>query len=258
MTRHTLTLCSALLALSLGGCSNSHGYLGGDCEGEAPACWRQFPRSCCDVSVDVATCVDGVWTCSGDDIPEPSCRRYTATSPECAVMPPIDGGDVDGGTPPPPPPFDGGPPSDCAELGPAACFAELDCAPLFDDACCPLCGPGPCADCVEPVYAGCIFFDDCRAPSCGVVPSWGCFPSAPGCTGANPLTLTACDQFGCVPAYPAGAGAPSLADAECVPITGDSCTTACRRLPPECPTGTVPEGDGFCYTDRCIPAFVCD
>ena len=43
----------------------------------------------------------------------------------------------------------------------------------------------------------------------------------------------------------------------CVPITGDSCTVACRRIAPNCPPCTAAEGDGFCYTDRCIPAFVC-
>jgi hypothetical protein len=60
-----------------------------------------------------------------------------------------------------------------------------------------------------------------------------------------------------VPSFPSGMGDPDISTATCTPITASSCTVACRRLAPPCPTGTFPEGDGFCYTDRCIPTFVC-
>lgn len=148
--------------------------------------------------------------------------------------------------------------SECEGLGAAACFAATDCAPLFDDRCCPTCSAGPCADCTDPGYVRCIPFDECRAPPCGTVPSWGCFPSAPDCTGAVPTSVDGCTVYGCVPGFPPGDGEPVLEDAVCVPVTGDSCTASCRRLPPTCPAGTVPEGDGACYTDRCIAASICD
>ena len=66
-----------------------------------------------------------------------------------------------------------------------------------------------------------------------------------------------CSRAGCVPAFPFGAGEPDLGAASCVPITADSCSVACDSLPPPCPTGTAAEGNGACYTGRCVPAFVC-
>lgn len=144
--------------------------------------------------------------------------------------------------------------SPCEGLGAAACFANVECSAVFDDACCPDCTDGPCADCVDYTYFGCRPFEGCRE-ACGHSPSWACYPTAPDCTGATPTDSDSCDQTGCVPAV-APIGALPLMDT-CVPITGDSCTVACRRVAPNCPAGTVPEGDGSCYTDRCIPAFVC-
>lgn len=78
------------------------------------------------------------------------------------------------------------------------------------------------------------------------------------CAGAHPISVVACDLAGCVPAYPAGTGDPDPTTATCVPVHPDICTYACFRVAPPCPTGTVPEGDGGCFTDRCIPAFVCE
>lgn len=218
------------------------------CEGDAFEC-RSEPTTtsmgCCGRSTGFAVCVDGEWDCGPTGgVPASSCHP-PAPSGECGV-PPFDAGPADAGT------------SACAGLGAAACAADPDCAPHFDDSCCPSCSEGPCADCFDPDYIGCIPFDDCRSPTCGAVPAWDCFPSAPDCSSATPIDLDSCTAYGCVPSFPPGDGDPSLADATCTPITGNSCTVACRRLPPTCPDGTVPEGDGSCYTDRCIPAFVCE
>lgn len=176
-----------------------------------------------------------------DAAPEPADAIAPAPPPDVGPPPVLDAG--------------GGP---CDGLGPAACFADPGCAPVFDDACCPDCSDGPCTGCADPVYFGCIPFDDCRAPSCGTVPAWGCGPAAPDCSAAVPLDMDSCSMPGCVPSWPAETEDTSLVDATCVPIAGDSCTVACRRIAPDCPDGTVPEGDGFCYTDRCIAAFVCE
>jgi len=178
---------------------------------------------------------------------------------------------ADGGTTPPgdagPPGLDAGLPFDtgiepgpCDGLGPAACLAA-GCAPDFDDSCCPQCEPtGACADCVHPEYHSCQpYAAACLGgPSCGTAPTWGCGPTAPQCDGAHVVDLDTCSQVGCVPAYPSGEGDPDPATAICVPIEATSCTVSCRRIEPPCPTGTRAEGDGFCYTDRCIPAFVCE
>jgi hypothetical protein len=149
---------------------------------------------------------------------------------------------------------------DCTGLDPAECLGAW-CVPVFDDACCSECMPGPCADCTHHQYIGCRDEDasPCLGrPVCGDAPTWSCGPAAPDCTGATVSAEDACTRVGCVPAYPSGTGDPDPSAATCVPITAQSCTVACRRAPPPCPTGTWPEGDGSCYTDRCIPAFVCD
>lgn len=145
-----------------------------------------------------------------------------------------------------------------SELGPAACLAA-GCAPDFDDACCPMCNPGACADCQNFEYHSCQSYASAclGGPSCGVAPAWGCGPAAPFCDGAHAVDLDSCDRVGCVPGFPSGTGDPVLSTATCIPIQMDSCTVACRSLPPPCPTGTTAEGDGFCYTGVCIPSFVC-
>lgn len=155
-------------------------------------------------------------------------------------------------------------PTPCTGLGPAECMAmfTLDCVPEFDDACCPVCAPGgPCADCTNPTYVGCVprAESSCLGgPHCGTAPPWACGPAAPVCETAHVVDVDSCDRVGCVPAYPSGDGEPVRETAICVGIVANSCTVACRRIAPPCPTGTVAEGDGSCYTDRCIPAFVCD
>lgn len=156
-------------------------------------------------------------------------------------------------------------PSPCDGLGPVACMraevGAMGCVPDFDDACCSTCEPTTgCADCQRSEYHSCQpYAAACLGgPSCGVAPIWGCGPAAASCDTAHVADLDSCTQPGCVPAYPSGTGEPDLATAICVPIVVDSCTVSCRRIEPPCPTGMVPEGDGFCYTDRCIPAFVCE
>lgn len=151
-------------------------------------------------------------------------------------------------------------PGACSGLAPAACL-DAFCVPVFDDACCRTCAPGgPCADCTNLEYHSCQAYAD--APclgggTCGTAPIWACGPAAPNCATANVVDLDSCDVTGCVPAYPSAMGDPDITMATCVPILGESCTVACRRVSPPCPTGMTPEGDGFCYTDRCIPNFVC-
>ncbi len=248
-----LTTIRVAFACVLGlGCSSSHGPGEEACEGTAPTC-RNSPApaagGCCGLTERDALCADGAWSCEPGFVVEDECTRITPSGYCDGPPPPVDAGT--------PPPADAGT-SECTGLGAAACFGAPACAPVFDDRCCPSCTDGPCADCSDPTYVDCIASVDCRAPACGVVPPWGCFPSTPSCAGATPATLSSCSVYGCVPSYPPGSGDPSLDDATCVPITGNSCEAFCRRLPPTCPTGTVPEGDGACYTDRCIPAFVCD
>lgn len=259
MTRHALALVASLALL---GCTQSHGSTGEgvccpitDFEGCSPGA-TPLPGGGWAPSLDECT-----YTIEGYDGPpfvrttdEHGCLRvaedFTATW--CGVIPIVDAGT------PPPLPVDAGPDAmvtGCTGLPPAACLAS-GCVPMFDDACCPSCPPGPCADCVHWMYEGCVPPSAaCSGSACGVAPTC----TAPiDCSSAHVNAVDACDVPGCVPAYPAGTGDPDPSTATCVPIHRDVCTALCRRFPPECPAGTFPEGDGFCYTDRCIPRFVCE
>jgi hypothetical protein len=82
--------------------------------------------------------------------------------------------------------------------------------------------------------------------------------SEPDCSDASVVSETSCEVPGCVPGYASGIGDPDPSTAVCVPIQSGTCVSSCERVEPACPTGTVPERDGFCYTDRCVPAFVCE
>lgn len=189
--------------------------------------------------------------------PDSGTTAPPATPPDAAPpsVPPVS----------PPPEPDAGPPptSSCAGLGPAACLANVACVPTFDDACCPSCRPSAgCADCTNPTYEACVPLTASRCPmgssmACGITPPWGCGPAAPTCEDSHVVDVDSCDRAGCVPGYPSGEGEPPIDAAVCVPITADSCTAACRLDPGPCPDGTLPEGDGSCYTGRCIPRFVC-
>lgn len=253
-TRHTLALLSLL---ALVGCSSSHGMDGDPDAGDPPD-----GGVCCPIA-DFMGCSPGATPLPAGGW-APSARACTATiagfdgqpfirsvdAMGCAVLIEDRSAPACGVVPPPPPP------EPCEGLGAVACFGSLDCAPVWDDSCCPTCTDGPCADCTNPDYQGCIAFDGCRSPSCGVVPSWGCGPAGPSCEGAFVVDDDSCSVAGCVPALvPRDAPA---AMPVCVPLTGDSCTAFCEREPPDCPEGTVPEGDGGCFTDLCIPAFACE
>lgn len=270
--RHTLSLASITLALVA--CGQSHGPEG-DADGGTTPPPDGASGVCCPIDLTFTGCSPGIpgrasggWAASAADCAghtvsgfdgRPFARQIDANG--CDVLVEIAGccGCVDGG-PPPPPPADAGPPGECAGLNPAECLAAW-CVPMFDDSCCSECTPGPCADCYHPQYRGCVpeAASSCRGgPGCGDAPIWACGPAAPFCDDAHVVADDACDRVGCVPAYPSGTGPIDPAAATCVPITAQSCTVACRRLPPECPPGTWAEGDGSCYTDRCIPAFVCE
>jgi hypothetical protein len=187
------------------------------------------------------------------------------SAPWCGAVPdagpfPIDGGPFfpDVG----PPPVDAGTP--CDGLGLTTCLDTPGCTPRWDDACCPSCfepgEPVACADCFRPTFHDCETTDiacSLVGISCGIVPSEYCTGGVVDCAGANPTSLDACDRYGCIPAFPSGEGEPRFEEAVCVPVVAGTCRTACRRLPPTCPSGTVPEGDGFCYTDRCVATEIC-
>ncbi len=187
-------------------------------------------------------------------------------------------------TPPPPPPedasadaLDGGfdadadaairdaaldtridsPASECADFGPAACL-QNGCVPTYDDTCCPVCEPsGVCADCANPDFYVCRSFEDaCMAAFCSLPAPRTCEGALPDCARATPFDEDSCSVPGCVPAV-APLGSPELPPT-CVPITAGSCTAVCRIEPPPCPSGTVAEADGSCFTNRCIPASVCE
>ncbi len=272
MHRHALALFASLALLA---CTQSHGSGDGVCcpvtdfTGCSPGA-TPLPGGGWAASLEECS-----YTISGWDgrpfarvTDEHGCARVQedTSAPWCGVVFVDAGGPIDAG-PPPPPPLDAGPPppvdagrdamtTGCDGLGPAACLTA-GCMPTFDDSCCPSCLPGgPCADCVHYVYEGCALGSAaCSGGTCGLAPFCG---AGPNCASAHVSSEDACDVPGCVPAYPSGEGDPDPSAATCVPIHRDVCRVACRRIAPPCPARTVPEGDGFCYTDRCIPAFVCE
>jgi hypothetical protein len=151
----------------------------------------------------------------------------------------------------------GGP---CTDLFEADCMASSpDCVPVYDDACCPTCEPGPCADCSN------LEFHHCQAASeacdgmltCGLVPEWACIGAPHVCPPiTNPDDPYECEATaGCVVAK----CSPDVncVETKCAPVNGSSCTALCDSLPPSCPAGTTAEADGSCWTGFCIPAAVC-
>lgn len=264
MVRHGLARLTVALLLA-GGCSSSHE--GGDGDGGTPGP-DGSDGVCCPVT-DFSGCSPGsdkpgggwarsleecTYTIGGYDG-----RPFVHETDEhgCEIV-----READSGCCGCVPEEDAGPGSDpCVGLGPDACL-QMGCVPTYDDACCPTCGmTGMCADCTRFEYYEChSYADACTGSSlCSQPASWGCRETVvPDCSDANPVGELGCDIAGCVPSFPTGEGEPSLAEATCVPITDRSCTVTCRMVEPTCPTGTVAEGDGSCYTDRCIPAFVCE
>ncbi|HZO16884.1 MAG TPA: hypothetical protein VFB62_26590 [Polyangiaceae bacterium] len=156
----------------------------------------------------------------------------------------------------------GGAPSICDGLAEAACMAAYpDCAPAYDDACCPQCDSmGECADCSDYEFHHCgPLVETCNPPElpCYTWESWGCSGGVAPCPAITDRGGEyACDQMpGCVVAE-CSPELPCIGK-QCHPVTGDSCTALCNSLPPACPPGLVAEADGSCYTGFCIPAVTC-
>lgn len=148
----------------------------------------------------------------------------------------------------------------CEGLPEAACLAAFpSCAPAYDDACCPICDPGPCADCVDYAFHHCGDVATVCGPgdNCWVTSTWGCGGAPPQCPDiGGPGGEFACKSTpGCVVA----SCSPDVNCNElvCRPVVAGSCTALCNAIPPSCPPGTVAEADGSCWTGYCIPADVC-
>jgi hypothetical protein len=174
--------------------------------------------------------------------------------------PPADGG-VDSGTDTgslPDTGADTGGPARCEGLTEAECVGRPECAPLYDDFCCPGCVPiGACADCYRPQMYRCVRAPEaCSGAECGFVSMDHCAGAIADCSSAMVVAGNRCDVPGCVAAID-----PSCADdcpVECVPVQPALCTAFCDLEPPPCPVGMAPEADGGCFTGRCIAASACE
>lgn len=149
----------------------------------------------------------------------------------------------------------------CEGLAESSCIGAFpDCVPVYDDACCPSCEPGGCADCVDYHYHHCVAFGTGCLPeepaTCGIVPGWACGGGSAEC-GPPVGSPSACGAYpGCTPAT-CSPDVNCPPEVECHPVTGGTCVTACDALPPTCPEGSIAEADGFCYTGYCIRPDVC-
>jgi len=259
-SRHTLALTLALLATA---CSQTHD---GSEEGDAgpPVAADGGDGVCCPIE-DFEGCHVGMpipgggWAASEAectfeinlssvpvyrDVDDRGCPVLRAGGSACDFP-------RDGGAPPPPPP-----PACSAHTADADCLAA-GCVPTYHDACCSSCEPGAgCADCTDYEPWECLSFEDaCMGAFCGEALPWVCRPVAPDCSVAVPTDGDSCSIPGCVPAVAAEGFMDPVDD--CVPVTDQSCRVACRAVMPNCPDGTTAEGDGSCWTGRCIPARVC-
>jgi hypothetical protein len=155
----------------------------------------------------------------------------------------------------------GGPPTACDTLGEPGCLdAFPDCAPVYDDTCCPTCNPGPCADCQNFAFDHCApAIDVCASamPTCGTIPAWACTGGAPECPVIGQGGDYACDATpGCVVAS-CSPDANCGNEHQCHPVGAGSCTALCDAVPPTCPVGFAAEANGSCWTGYCIPGEVC-
>jgi hypothetical protein len=154
----------------------------------------------------------------------------------------------------------GGASGSCESLGHTACLAAYpDCVPVYDDACCPMCNPTFCADCVNYEFHHCAPYAEGCAPDtpfCGFTVPEHCAGQLPACGSPNGSPAL-CGQWpGCTyTECPVG----ELCDVgpHCTPVTPGACTVVCKSLPPECPPEMVAEADGDCWTGMCIMADVC-
>ncbi|MEJ7733676.1 MAG: hypothetical protein WKG00_31335 [Polyangiaceae bacterium] len=148
--------------------------------------------------------------------------------------------------------------STCSGLFEADCMGTPDCAPVYDDVCCPTCEPKACADCSNLEFHHCDFRDDIcdQAPACGTVPDWVCLGGPHVCPQVVGGDTYECEATpGCVVAT----CSPDVNcnETKCAAVGADSCTAMCDAIPPSCPAGTTAEADGSCYTGFCIPSAVC-
>lgn len=147
-----------------------------------------------------------------------------------------------------------GTPAMCVGLSLTQCLGAFPtCAPLYDDACCPSCAPGPCADCIDMQFYECLPASEActGAAMCG-------YPSKENCAG---LPADCFDDYcpanpGCTPACKTDASGNCVTD-ECHAVTADTCTSFCDGIPPNCPPGYTAEQNGSCFTGFCIPGQVC-
>jgi hypothetical protein len=157
--------------------------------------------------------------------------------------------------------FTGGGPG-CEAFDQVGCLDNFpECVPVYDDACCPSCEPGGCADCTELQFHHCTPKETgCGSDPvpCGVVPDWACAGSQAKCNIDPGGSLDACSMVaGCV-------GAECSPDLDCdlspicVPVTKDICgPILCNAIPPACPAGMTNEVVGGCFTSFCVPASLC-
>lgn len=260
--RHTLTLTLALLATA---CSQTHdGSEGGDAGAPVPA--DGGDGVCCPIA-DFEGCyrggaplAGGGWAATGAACDFEIEGSSVSVSREvddrgCPVLGVrgVGCGGSDAGMPPPPPP----PGEHCEAYTVEGDCLAAGCVPTYHDACCSMCEPGGfCADCVDYELWECRpFADACMAAFCGTASDWGCGGAEPDCGDAVPTDSGSCSQIGCVPAVAAEGFMDPVEP--CVPVTAQTCRTACRSVMPNCPDGMTAEADGFCWTGRCIPAGVC-
>jgi hypothetical protein len=150
--------------------------------------------------------------------------------------------------------------SGCKGLFEADCLAHHpECAPIYDDVCCPTCNPGACADCQNFEFYECVPTSEACSgtPTCGITPEWACNGAEPVCPKLDPgggayecEATPGCVVAGCSPDV-------NCNQRECHPVTADSCFATCDIPAPSCPPAFTAEANGFCYTGFCIPAAVC-
>lgn len=167
------------------------------------------------------------------------------------------------------------PPTTCTDFdcGPDAHCEERchPCDPLPDgtgceSACEPFCVPDPRTTCEDTTCAPgshcemqCNPGDPTMPPGTMTECVATCVPDAgAGCAAIDCGPGTHCIES-CLPvACDDPAGCPDLCRGECVPDDPGHCEEAtCDRVPPTCPTGTIPGVSGGCYTGYCIPADQC-
>lgn len=146
-------------------------------------------------------------------------------------------------------------PAVCNGLSETQCLGAFpECVPLYDDACCPTCAPGPCGDCSHMEFYECLPANEACSGQpvvCGFVAKEHCGGAPAICTGGYCPSMPGCTEA-CKP------DASGMCVAfECHAITKGTCTSVCDGIPPACPPGFTAEQDGGCYTGFCIEDQIC-